>query len=340
MAAPTNFPFSAPAAESAVAPETERRLVRWKNAMAGLLRRDPEARWGAQLLRIASDMIVICDESLTILHHNRAFLKAVGHTSGSFQGLWLGDFFPSEERDGVSDAFGDWRRGHAAGMRFQAGLLTMKGRRPCEFRAVRSRNRDGSFLYYLVAREAVEAKTPGRPPAEGDTDPFFRGLPVAAWRTDGSLRITQAFGSLWPELGAASEDLVGERFGRRHDSLLPEALQAIDCSDALAGMSLQTELEREGTRYNVAVEPFLDASGGIVGTVGILRRAARPAPVPDRRETAPRSRVRHPSPAVASSLRIDIVTGRVPRFDEPDEDATQPVLPCETRRGATPGLPS
>lgn len=310
--------------------------------MAGLLRRDLDGRWGAQLLKIASDMIVICDESLTILHHNRAFLKAVGYSDGSFRGSNLNDFFSSDERDGVNEAFADWRRGHAAGMRFQAGLLSTKGRRLSDFRAVRSRNRDGSFLYYLVAREAAETKKPGQTNVSDDTDPFFRGLPVAAWRTDAGLRITQAFGSLWPELGAASEDLVGELFGRRHDSLLPQVLQSIDCSDAVSGMSLQTEVEVEGQHYNVTVEPFLDGSGRLVGTVGILRRAVPQMLFSEnyrRTASAPASRYRHHAPPIAPNLGISIVTTRVPKFVERDEDATQPVYGSENYR-SLPGLPS
>jgi PAS domain S-box-containing protein len=321
-------------------PEPERRWVRWKNAMAGLLRRDLDGRWGGQLLRIASDMILICDESLTILHHNRAFLKAVGYTTGSFRGLSLNDFFPSEERAGVAEAFADWRRGHAAGMRFQAGLLTTKGRRPGDFRVVRSRNRAGSFLYYLVAREMNEAKKPAQGSSEERSDPFFRGLPVAAWRTDSDFRITHAFGSLWPELGAASEDLVGELVGHRHGSLLPGVLQSIDCSDTAAGMSLQTEADFQGQRYSVTVEPFLDAGGRVVGTVGILRRAAHHSAV-DRLygETVSAARHRHHGAPVVPSLGTRIVNARVPKFNGPAGDETEPLLSSDSL-GSMPGLPS
>ena len=310
------------------APEPGRGLGRWRAELAGFVRRDPDARWGAQLLRIASDMIVICDDQLTIRHHNRAFLKAVGHNSGSFKGKNLGDFFPATERDGVYEAFDDWRRGHAAGMRFQAPLLTMRGTpRSCDFRVVRSRDSGGCFFYYLVAREAAESRRSGRGGAEEDCDPFFRGLPVAAWRTDAELRITQAYGSLWPEMGAASEDLIGEVFGRRHDTLLPDVLLGIDCSDTLAGMSLQTEVEREGECFNVTVEPFLDAAGQVVGTVGLLRRTAI-----SRGETAGNGHgSRHHAPPTSQPGGISIVTGRVAKFNPESDRPTEPVVPVLPR---------
>lgn len=240
---------------------------------AGLLR-NRDVRWGGQLLRIASDPILVCDGSLTIRHHNRAFLKAIGHRSGHFRGFNLAEFFPGEERVGISEVFEDWKRGHAAGMRFQANLVTRRGLLACDFRAVRSRDRFGDYVYYLVARDAGRKKTAAPRDADRDEDPIFRGLPVAVWRTDENLRITQVFGNLWPELGVAGADLVGERFGNRHDSLLPGILRGIDCSDTLSGMSLNCELEQQGEGFVVTVEPFFTSGGKLIGTVGVLRRCA------------------------------------------------------------------
>lgn len=255
---------------STVVPEPVTGSLGLRDFFAGLLRRR-DLRWGGQLLRVASDPILICDGTLTIRHHNRAFLKAVGFRAGHFRGFNLAEFFPGEERDGIADLFASWKLGHAAGMRFQANLVTIRGLQAFDFRAVRSRDRFGDFNYYLVARDAVK-RPGGIRESETDEDPIFRGLPVAAWRTDGNLRITQVFGSLWPELGVAGADLVGELFGKRHDSLLPGMLQEIDCSDTLSGMSLNCEIEREGERFNVSVEPFFNGDGGLVGTVGMLRR--------------------------------------------------------------------
>lgn len=273
--------------------------------MRRFLSRASEGRWGAQMLRIASDMMLVCDEDLAILHHNRAFLKAVGYAQGSFLGTNLADFFPSDEREGVRKVFQDWHRGHAAGMRFQAPLLTTKGQRPSDFRAVRSRDQDrgGIYVYYIVARELPPSeKTPGSADESHERGgAFLRGLPVAAWRTDGQLRITQAFGSLWPEIDAASEDLVGETVGHQ-DSLLPPVLRGIDFTDALSGMSVQTEVRHGEESYIVTVEPFLDSEGRLVGTVGFLRRSIRCGAVADRFVVPPReglSTPHHAPPAIA-----------------------------------------
>lgn len=287
-------------------PAPERGFAWWKGVFAALFQKNPEKRWGGPLLRIASDMILVCNESLEIVHHNRAFLKAIGHTSGCYRGTGLDAFFPENERESILAIFRDWRRGHAAGMRLNAFLLTTRGVRPYDFRVVRCRDKKGNYYYYyLIGREVLEGRRNSRS-AEGDGgDPFFQGLPVAAWRTDAELRISKVYGSLWPELGAASEDLIGEVFGRRHDSLLPELLRGIDCSDTLAGMSLQTELAIGTECFNVTVEPFLDSSGRVVGTVGMLRRAipGAMAPTADFHGTgfAPTDeRVRHHQPPSVS----------------------------------------
>jgi PAS domain S-box-containing protein len=305
------------------APKPWRRIGRWRRALAELFRRGDEERWGAQLLRISSDIMIVCGDDLAILHHNRAFLKAVGYGEGCFRGTSLTDFFPSREREGVLEAFSEWRLGHAAGMRFQAPLLTTKGERPVDFRAVRSRDRGGAFVYYLVARELpTKAKASG-PEVEGEPDAFLRGLPVAAWRTDSTLRIVRAYGSLWPELGTASEDLVGEVFGRRHDSLLPKVLREIDCSDTLSGMSLQTEVRHEGEVFQVMVEPFLDATSHLVGTVGFLRRAAglEQGSAADRLGSAGALGGRGGRHHEPPSLGVSVVTGRVPKFAPDREEA-------------------
>jgi PAS domain S-box-containing protein len=324
-------------------PEPGRGLGRWKADFVALFQKNPEKRWGGPLLRIASDMILVCDESLEIVHHNRAFLKAIGHTSGSYRGTGLDAFFPEKERESFLAIFQEWRRGHAAGMRLHAPLLTTRGARPYDFRVVRCRDRKGKYYYYLIGREVLEARRNNRSEDGEGGDPFFQGLPVAAWRTDPELRITKVYGSLWPELGAASEDLVGEVFGRRHDTLLPEVLRGIDCSDTLAGMSLQTELVNGTECFNVTVEPFLDSSGRVVGTVGLLRRAipGTPAPSIDFRVTssAPTGqRPRHHQPPSVSG-GISIVTGLVPRFFETEETGTEtrPIDPLMITRRLQPG---
>jgi len=277
-------------------------------------------------MRISSDMIIVCDENLRICHHNRAFLKAIGHSSGSFCGQSLDVFFPEADRKGVIEAFHEWRKGHAAGMRFQASFLTARGARVCDVRVVRSRDKRGSFFYYMVVREDARSGRSERHSEDHEPEPFFQGLPVAAWRTDPSLSVTRVYGNLWPVLGAESEDLIGKNMGEPKRSRLPDVFCGIDCTDALAGMSLQTEVTRHGETFSVTVEPFLDEAGRVVGTVGLLRRSpqssqtARNDFAPFSTITAENNRTRHHLPPWTSDSGISIVTGRVPRFsDDADE---------------------
>lgn len=292
----------------------------WRRVFDKLLRSDPDERWGSTFLRIASDLLIVCDESLNICHHNRAFLKAVGHNEGTFGGQCLLTFFPRRERDTVIGVFHEWRRGHAAGMRFRAPLLTTRGVRSYEMRVVRCRDPKGVYFYYLVGRDAPTGKESSAGLASEEGEAFFQGLPVAVWRTDSALRITKVYGNLWPELGAASEDLVGEVFGRRHDTLLPELLRGIDCSDTLAGMSLQTEVKGAAGQFSVTVEPFLDAEGRVVGTVGLLRRAKGGRVILPDLPVSGGERSRHHRPPSEVGGSVSVLTGRVPRYFESEEN--------------------
>lgn len=291
----------------------------WRRRLGRLFRSDPDSRWGSTFLRIASDLLIVCDESLNICHHNRAFLKAAGYQQGSFGGQCLLTFFPRRERDTIIGVFNDWRRGHAAGMRFRAPLLTSRGLRLFEMRVVRCRDPKGVYFYYLVGRDAPVGRESGAGHQGQEDEAFFQGLPVAAWRTDAALRITRVYGNLWPELGAASEDLVGEVFGKRHDTLLPGILRGIDCSDSLAGMSLQTEVEGESGRFCVTVEPFLDGDGRVVGTVGLMRRSRGGRVILPESPLPSGERARHHRPPAGVGGMLDIHTGRVPRYSESEE---------------------
>lgn len=303
------------------APEPRRCVSSWRNLLSGLFGNGPDSRWATQLMRISSDLILICDDELKICHHNRAFLKAIGHTSGSFCGEKLEAFMAESDREGVHEAFSEWRSGHAAGMRFQAAFLTKRGMRHYDVRVVRSRDHRRSFFYYMIAREAVPTPRSGRRRAEQELEPLFQGIPVAAWRTDAALRISDVFGDLWTDLGAGSKELVGKMFGSPPDSSLPGFLQGIDCADTLTGMSLHTEIAWKGESFNVTIDPFLDPGGRVLGTVGFLRRAqvsiqASQERIPLGTPGGTASSDRHHLPPWTAEPDISVVTGRVPRFTD------------------------
>jgi PAS domain S-box-containing protein len=254
-------------------PEPGKALPKWRLELDKMFGKDPEARWGKQLIRVASDMILVCDESLAILHHNRAFLKAVGYHDGSFTGQRLLNFLPSADRREAGEAFDGLRRGHAAGMRFCATMLSVKGHRQIDARAVRSRNYDGTFFYYIVAREVTDLHEQLEQSRASQVDPLFSHLPVAAWRTDEKLRVLEACGTLWNDLGLSRETFVGAELAGSEGAPMPPFLVDIDFCDTMAGMTLHTAVRMNGHHFSVTVEPFLDEAGRIVGTIGVLRRA-------------------------------------------------------------------
>lgn len=258
------------------APEPDDSSPRWWRGIQKTFSQDPEERWGPQMFRIASDMMVVCTDTLEICHHNRAFLKGIGYTSGCFSGRFLLDFFPREDRTSAIDAFAGLKSGHAAGMRISATFLTLKGRRQMDARAVRSRNQDGSFVYYLVLRDVTEQVKAVELSQARSAENLFGSLPVAMWKTDPQLKVTEATGALWSELGYSRERLIGEDLSDPYSVRLPSFFLDLDYCDTMAGMSFQTEVSVENQPYSITVEPILDISNRVVGTIGILRRSKIP----------------------------------------------------------------
>ncbi len=241
--------------------------------VSAIFGRNAEAKWGSQLIRIASDIILVCTEELVILHHNRAFLKAVGYGEGSFVGQQLPDFIPREESESVVSAFRSFSEGHAAGMRFSFPLLTTSGTSRFVTRVVRSRHPKGAYRYYLVARGESKVRKTELPVQEELIDPLFQKLPVAVWRTDGDLVVSQACGNLWPDLGVKCKDLVGGKLSDATGLSIPRVLLEIDFSDPQDGNTLHTDLVWHEKNYTVTVEPFFDEAGELLATVGTIRRA-------------------------------------------------------------------
>lgn len=257
---------------------------RWKEVIGSWVREDPYLRWGPQLARVASDMILVCDEDLEILFHNHSFLKGVGYQEGSFVGQSLLSFFPAEDRATADGAFAGFRKGHAAGMRIAASVLTRRMTRQFDMRVVRSRKQDGSYFYYLIARdETGRAKETVTVQAAAEpTRSFFDSLPVAVWRTDRELRITEAEGSLWEDLGIESDSLIGVSFGEPDRDSIPGIFDGVDFCDSMAGLSFHVDIEYEEAPFDISVEPVLNPKNRVIGTIGILRRSKKF--VPDRVE--------------------------------------------------------
>ncbi|HQZ26728.1 MAG: PAS domain-containing protein [Verrucomicrobiales bacterium] len=308
-------------------PEPDDVLPRWWRGIQKTFSQDPEDRWGPQMFRIASDMMVVCTDTLEICHHNRAFLKGIGYASGCFSGRFLFDFFPQEDRASAIDAFAGLKSGHAAGMRISATFLTLRGRRQMDARAVRSRNQDGSFVYYLVLRDVTEQLKATELVQARSAENLFGSLPVAVWKTDSQLKVTETTGALWSELGYSRERLIGGDLSDPHSVRLPSFFLDLDYCDTMAGMSFQTEVSVENQPYSITVEPILDTSNRVVGTIGILRRSKIPVLSP------------HGTPERLTSLGTGAIAGKKTRKVSLEPFGNSP-CPASTPRPRTLAPPT
>lgn len=93
-------------------------------------------------------------------------------------------------------------------------------------------------------------------------------FPIVMWSCDTELRFTWSWGSGLKDLGLEENEVVGmslyEFFGT------DEPITPIDAERrALAGEHADYEWTWVGRRYRCWVEPHLDASGAVVGTIGV-----------------------------------------------------------------------
>ncbi len=259
------------------APSPDAERAPWKERMSQMMGEIPEKHWGSRLIKLTSDMVLICDENLEIQYHNRAFLRGVGYQSGSFRGHSLLDFIPTKDRGDAESAFAGLMEGPKAGLRINATFLTVMGDRQIDARVTRSRCTNGGMFLYLIAREALAQSVVE--PAKADTVPLgsiFDGLATGVFRTDRKLRITHSNGKLWEELGISSQQLVGADLSDPHCHVTPQFLHELDFCDTMAGITIHTVLEWMDKGFEITVEPFVDKSRRVIGTIGIVRRTKQP----------------------------------------------------------------
>lgn len=234
-----------------------------------------ERYWAEQLVRVASDSILVCDGDLGILFHNRAFLRFLGHSEGSYAGFSLLEFFPAADREVAGEAFAGLVHGRSAGMRIQADLLGRAGVTRVEARATRTRAAGEKVYLYLVIREALHQPLEAESPAA--TESILDGLPIAAFRADGHLRVTHVSGSLWTELGLDPARILGADLSSPRCPQTPPFLHEVDYCDTMAGLSFQTGLEWKNHQLIIAIEPFVDLGkrGKVTGILGLVRLAKK-----------------------------------------------------------------
>jgi PAS domain S-box-containing protein len=123
-------------------------------------------------------------------------------------------------------------------------------------------------------------------PEDADIGPQLRALaeqlPAVIWTTDRDLRFTSGSGGGLVTLGLRREELIGvslyEHFGASDDQHTPIK----EHRRALAGLSNKYEFLWADRRFETRVEPFRDARGQVIGTIGMAidtttRKAAEDA---------------------------------------------------------------
>jgi len=262
-----------PISEKVLPPRPGRARPGWLDALARFFKDDTEERWGGRLIRISNDMMLVCDDSMRILHHNRAFLKGVGYQAGTFMGQSLIDFFPVVNRPEIQGTFEHLCAEKTSGARLDATFVTQRGSRVFDTRIVRSLNSNGRYFFYIVARDETERRNSEEELVKKSGNRFLDDLPVAAWRTDEKLRIIDSCGALWQTLDVSETGLLGLDLSDSRCSLTPQVLHQIDYCDTMAGQTLHTSIEWNGESFDATIDPVLDSEGNVIGTIGMVRHS-------------------------------------------------------------------
>ncbi|MEM7601927.1 MAG: PAS domain-containing protein [Verrucomicrobiota bacterium] len=255
------------------APSPEREAPEWKRSFLRAFGDDPETKWGGRFMRMSNDMMLACDENLTILYHNRSFVRGVGLQSGSYLRRSLLEFFPEEDRSDASRTLVDLMHGEAGGMRFGSTLLTVQGRRAFDLRVVRGRHATNRFHLFFVIREEMDESATAGEESIGMMSSIFTGLPVAAFRADRRLKIVGAVGRFWDRLGIETESLMGGDLTDSACVRVPSFLHEIDFCETMAGITQRTSFCYDGEACEITIEPFLDRKRRVMGVVGMIRKA-------------------------------------------------------------------
>lgn len=111
---------------------------------------------------------------------------------------------------------------------------------------------------------------------EGRLRLLLQQMPAALWTTNREMRVTTLTGALVPTLPSALRDAVGRTV---LDLFPPTGSSDVDADavaspmaahrQALGGASVGFDVEVEGRTYSAHVEPLSDASGGIIGVIGV-----------------------------------------------------------------------
>lgn len=263
--ATVNPPGSAP-----IPPAPALESPSWLRSISGFFGENPDQRWSERFLEASSDMMLVCDENLEILFHNRSFLRSLGHSDGTYVGFSLLDFIPDSDRNEAERTFDQLVHGNHHGMRVKAPILTRTGSTPMEARITRTRRDHERCFLYMTIRTEFE-----RTEAENETGGIFAELPAAWFRTDGKLNVVEASGRFWTQLGIDPQRIVGAQLSDSKCPITPGFLHQIDYCDTMAGQTLQCETEWGERTLVVSVEPFVDSTcgGRILGAVGIVREA-------------------------------------------------------------------
>jgi PAS domain S-box-containing protein len=149
-------------------------------------------------------------------------------------------------------------------------------------------------------------------------DLVLEQLPAVLWTTDTELRVTSTAGAGLERLGVKSSKIVGKTLYHYLRGVEENFPAFVMHRRALAGESVQYELNWNGTTFDTRVEPLRDVDGRIVGCIGVAHDITE-------RKRAEQQRLAHLE-YMQSVDRVDLVLQRKGELSETMTAALETIL--------------
>lgn len=235
-----------------------------KDAELALRERERRLRLAASQ---APAILWTTDSQLRFTSSNGAGLAALGLRPDELVGMDLFEYFQTSDRD--FPAIAAHRRALAGE---SVGFDLNLGGRVFQSRVEPLRDDEGTIIGTSgVAQDVTECVRMEEALRDSELrlQATIERLPVILWTTDADLRITSSVGRGLERLGLSANQLVGrtiqECVGNPDRDYLPTRMHL----RALAGESVNYEMEFGGRHWSTHIEPLRDAVGRVQGVIGL-----------------------------------------------------------------------
>lgn len=222
----------------------------------------------ASILELTEDAVLSVARDGTIETWSPGAERLYGYTAQEIIGQHLRRVVPLYEWQALEAALSQTSHGDSRCCEKTERLRKDGSRILLKVRRTFIRREDGEIEGILESGRAINSS--GVEASEGDLSRLFlEQMPIILWTADLNLRITSNWGAGWPSLKIRPGELVGRTVYEFLGCVERNAPPIAEHYEALRGVSSNIEYKRKDRILEIRLEPLREASGAIVGCVGV-----------------------------------------------------------------------